>query len=179
MVKKIRFFGTDKAPLVIMVFGLPGSGKSYFASRLAKLINGDYVNSDRLRKELFPKRTYSNLENVTVYDAMLKKMLEANSQARNFVLDATFHKKKSRELFIQPLRGKMHFFEVWADEHIIKKRLQHDRPYSEADYTIHQLIRDAWEPLEEAHLRLKSTNDNIDDMLQKAEAYLKDDKKSS
>lgn len=179
MGKKTRFFGTDKIPLNVMVLGLPGSGKSYFASRLAKRINGDYVNSDRLRKELFPKRTYSNVEKVMVYEAMLKKMLEANSQARNFVLDATFHKKKSRELFIQRLRGKIHFIEVWADEPLVKERLQHDRPYSEADFKIHQLIRDAWEPLEESHLRLQSTNDNIDDMLEKAEAYLKDDKRSS
>jgi len=66
---------------------------------------------------------------------------------------------------------------VWADQHIIKERLRKSRPYSEANLKVHQFIRQEWEPLWEAHLRLQSTNDNIDDMLQKAIHYLNDDKR--
>ena len=33
--------------MIIIVLGLPGSGKTYFASRFAKLIHADYINSDR------------------------------------------------------------------------------------------------------------------------------------
>ena len=38
--------------MVVIVFGLPGSGKSYFASRLAGIISADYINSDRVRREI-------------------------------------------------------------------------------------------------------------------------------
>lgn len=161
--------------MVVIVLGLPGSGKSYFSERLADTIQATYINSDRLRKELFPKRTYSDNEKEIVYQAMLKRMAEAFKNGRNLVLDATFHKKSTRGLFTMNSKEKIHFIEVWADEPIIKERLEKSRPYSEADFQVHRLIRQQWEPIEENHLRLQSTNDNIDAMLKKAAKYLRDD----
>jgi predicted kinase len=160
--------------MIVIVFGLPGSGKSYFASRLATLIKADYVNSDRLRLEMFEKRTYSDQEKAAVYNNMLEKMKEAISQHRNLVLDATFHKNETRKPFIEAIKGRddVYFIEVWADEKIIKERLKKPRPYSEADIGVYTFIRQHWEPLNEAHLMLESTDENIDQLLQKAAAYL-------
>ena len=67
----LTYFDIKNYTMVIIVCGLPGSGKSYFAERLAKKIDADYVNSDRLRKELFPSRTYSDREKATVYWRMV------------------------------------------------------------------------------------------------------------
>src|SRR5690606_2890802 len=114
--------------MIVIVLGLPGSGKSYFAERLAKMKNAVYINSDRLRKELFPKRTYSDLEKTTVYDAMLKKMVEAKAEKKHVVLDATFHKKETRKLFKQAVDLDVFFIEVYADESIIRERVKKDRP---------------------------------------------------
>ena len=168
--------------MIIIVFGLPGSGKSYFASRLAKMIKAEYINSDRVRKEMFKIRTYSEREKAAVYNAMLEKMKEAVSQRRNLVLDATFHKNESRNMFTQEMKGKekIFFIEVWADENIAGVRLKENRTYSEADFEIYKLIRQHWESLNERHLLLESTNENIDNMLQKAAEYLqwKDDKRT-
>ena len=165
--------------MVILVLGLPGSGKSYFASRLAEMIQADYVNSDQLRKELFLERTYSDLEKAKVYNAMLAKMKEAVSKKKNVVVDATFHKKKTRELFTKRTEDRIYFMEVWAATKITKKRLKQNRPYSEANFEVHQMIRNQWEPLVEPHLVLESTNENIDQMLQRAMQYLKDDKRAN
>jgi predicted kinase len=87
--------------MIVIVFGLPGSGKSYFASRLAKAINARYVNSDKVRKENFEKRIYSDQEKKAVYDKMLEQMKESVKQKKNLVLDATFH-KKDRQMKTQP-----------------------------------------------------------------------------
>ncbi len=102
--------------MIVIISGLPGSGKSFFAEQLAKKLDADYVNSDRLRKELFPTRTYSDYEKAAVYKAMLKRMAVAIRLGRNIVLDATFHKKSTRELFTKNTKEKIHFIEVWADE---------------------------------------------------------------
>ncbi|WP_052699084.1 AAA family ATPase [Flagellimonas lutaonensis] len=161
--------------MIIIVLGLPGSGKSYFAERLAKTIPAEYINSDRLRKELLPQRTYSEAEKAIVYEAMLEKMEEAIAQKKNVVLDATFHKKETRDLFLQKVSEKVFFIEVRADEKIIRERLKRNRPYSEADFGVYETIEKQWEPLTRPHLTVQSTNDNIDDMLQKAMEYLKDD----
>ena len=166
--------------MIVIVFGLPGSGKSYFASRLAKMINAGYINSDRLRKEMFKDRTYSEQEKAAVYKAMLEKMKEAMNQDKNLVLDATFHKNETRKLFIREAERKdgIFFIEIKADENIIRERLKEERSYSEADFEVYKFIRQHYEPLKERHLILESTNENIDSMLQKAADYLKlkDDK---
>jgi len=161
--------------MVVVVLGLPGSCKSYFANSLAESIDAVYINSDRLRKELFPKRTYSELEKAKVYEVMLKRMDEAIDQRKNLVLDATFYKNKTREPLMAKNRGEVFFIEIQADEDIIKERLKENRPYSEADLGVYQLIKQLWEPLEHPHLTLQSTNTNIVTMLEKALQYLKDD----
>jgi predicted kinase len=160
--------------MIVIVFGLPGSGKSFFASRLAKIINADYINSDRIRKEIFKNRTYSEQEKAGVYQAMHEKMKEAIHQNKNLVLDATFHKSETRKPFIEESEGKESVFviEVIADENIIRKRLKKDRPDSEADFDVYKFIKQQYEPLNREHLLLESTDENIDEMLKKAAAYL-------
>ena len=169
--------------MIIVVFGLPGSGKSYFAEKLAKKIEADYVNSDRLRKEMFPARIYSEQEKAAVYNVMLEKMKRAVKQNKNVVLDATFHNNETRKPFTQAGKKKdrICFIEITADEDLISRRLQKERAYSEADFEVYKLIRRQWEPLNEPHLMLESTDENIDSMLQKAAAYLeiKDDTRTN
>ena len=160
--------------MVVIVFGLPGSGKSYFAERLAKKLHADYVNSDQLRREMFPVRTYSEPEKAAVYNAMLERMKDAVKQNRNIVLDATFHNNETRNLFTGEVRVKdrICFIEITADENLTRQRLKKPREYSEADFEVYKLIRRQWEPLNEPHLMLESTDENIDIMMTKAVAYL-------
>lgn len=180
----LTFITQNKQPLtmIVIVFGLPGSGKSYFASRLATMMDAEYVNSDRLRKEMFDRSVYSDEEKAAVYNNMLKKMKVAASQNRHIVLDATFHKYETRKLFIDATKNMDAFFfiELCADEKIISMRLQKERPDSEADIDVYTKIKQQWEPLKEPHLLLESTNENIKDLLQKAATYLqlKDDKRT-
>ncbi len=164
--------------MVIIVFGLPGSGKSYFASRLAGMMQAVHINSDRLRKEMFHQGSYTDSEKAVVYNEMLKKAKEAIGQNKNVVLDATFHRSETRELFGMEIEGEagIFFIEVVADEGLIMQRLKKERPDSEADFEVYKKILQQWEPLHASHLILESTNANADAMLQKAAQYLKHDK---
>lgn len=168
--------------MVVIVFGLPGSGKSYFALRLANLINAEYINSDLLRKQLFKKRTYSLNEKLLVYEEMLVKMKECLKQKKSLVLDATFYKNDIRKKFMDAAvkKGGIRFIEVTAGESLIRKRLKTPRLVSDADFEIYKLIKEQWESMREPHLILRSTNDNITEMLQKTADYLhlKDDKRT-
>lgn len=160
--------------MIIIVFGLPGSGKSFFAQRLADRLNAGYVNSDRLRKELFAERFYTECEKAAVYKKMLDEMKHHARHNLNLVLDGTFHKKKVRKMFTDelPEKEKIIFIEIQAAEDVIRERVRKPRPYSEADLEVYKLIREQYEPLEEPHLILKSTNQNIEEMLNKASEYL-------
>ena len=161
--------------MVIIVFGLPGSGKSYFASRLAKKFKAWYVNSDGLRKELMPEPSYSTREKVSVYKAMLDMMTIAIGESQDIVLDATFYKKSIRNKFIattERLNEKLIFIIIEADQNIIKERLNEKRIFSEADYQVFLKIKNEFESLEIDHLTLHSTQDNIEEMLEEAGNYI-------
>lgn len=160
--------------MIVVVFGLPGSGKSYFASRLAEEISANYINSDQLRMEMFKTRTYSASEKAAVYNAMLLKMTEAAKGKKDLILDATFHEDETRKQIIKEAEGKSKiiFIEVWANENITRERLQRERPYSEADFNVYKYIQRNWEPMTKSHLVLESTDGNIEEMLEKALLYL-------
>ena len=160
--------------MVILVMGLPGSGKSYFASRLAEALGADYFNSDRIRKEMITRRNYSEQEKERVYDEMLLRMEKSIKQNKDTILDATFYRKKIRRKFSSkiPRSVNMAIIEVTASEPVIQKRLSRTREFSEADFEVYQAIQKEWEPIVEKHLVLISRDDNPDDMLQKAIQYL-------
>ena len=48
--------------MIVIVFGLPGSGKVTLLPILPGRYNAEYINSDRVRKTMFNKRTYSKQE---------------------------------------------------------------------------------------------------------------------
>ena len=169
--------------MIVIVFGLPGSGKSFFTCRFAAMINADYINSDRVRKKLFVSKTYLIKEKLEVYNEMLAQMKEVVKQNKNLVLDATFYNKDIRKKFLDGAKGagSICFIEVKAEESVIRKRLKEKRVDSEADFEVYKKVKKQWEPLHEDHLILTSTNDNVNEMLYKAADYLhlKDDKRAN
>ncbi len=159
----------------MIVMGLPGSGKSYFAEKLAGKMEAEYISSDRVREELFEKRTYSKAEKARVYEEMLKRTELAISHNKPVVLDATFYEEETRDMFLKNLGIQTFIIEIRASESLIKERLKKNRLYSEADFEVYQMIRNKWIEVKQPHLVLESTDDNIDDMLNKALEYLSND----
>jgi predicted kinase len=162
--------------MVIIVFGLPGSGKSYFASRLAADLKALYVSTDELRLKLIPKRKYTDAEKALVYDSVEAMMADALRDKKPIVLDGTFYKESLRKKF-EHTAGKFNekiiYIEVTAPEGIIEDRLKQPRQYSEADYAVYLLLKKQFEPLLQDHLVLISSNNTISSMLRKAVRYIK------
>jgi predicted kinase len=160
---------------IIMVTGLPGSGKSFFASRFACKIGAEYISSDLLRKELFAFRTYSEKEKSMVYDRMLYLMDEAIRNKKDVVLDGTFYKESLRRIFLDKadqIAGKVFIIEVIAPISLIQTRLSQKREDSEADLKVYKLIKRNFEPITENHLVLESGEDTIDFMFLRSQEYI-------
>ena len=155
--------------MVIIVFGLPGSGKSYFASRLATTISAGYINSDVERKKFLAQRTYSEKEKSSIYTHMASIMVQTIQQGKSIVIDATFYKQRLRDLFYEKAgETPLIFIEVFANDEISRQRLSMKRADSDANYVVYKKIRSQWEPMLKPHLVLESTNDNIDRMIETA-----------
>jgi predicted kinase len=68
------------APLLIMLYGYPGSGKSYVARQLSNHIQAAHIQGDRIRYELFEKPYYDKQENAIItqlMDYMTQEFLSA------------------------------------------------------------------------------------------------------
>ncbi len=57
-------------PLLIMLYGYPGSGKSYVARQLSNHLQAAHVQGDRIRFELFEQPRFDKQENAVVTQLM-------------------------------------------------------------------------------------------------------------
>lgn len=159
--------------MVIIVFGLPGSGKTYFARTLANALKASYINSDAIRDKFTPPLKYSREQKNIVYDMILNRMLTTIHEGKTVVIDATFYKEDLRRRFTSYVQepGMLHFIEIVADELLIKNRLS-KRQDSHADFNVYKLIQADWDTAIFPHLTIQSTDDNINEMISKALEYL-------
>lgn len=57
-------------PLLIMLYGFPGAGKTYFARQLCEQMQAAHVHGDRIRSELFEEPRYDREENEVITHLM-------------------------------------------------------------------------------------------------------------
>jgi len=62
-------------PTLILLYGFPGSGKTFFSRQFKDEINTAYINSEQLRYEFFAQPNYSKPEN-DVTDHLTYYMME-------------------------------------------------------------------------------------------------------
>lgn len=160
---------------LICVTGLPGSGKSFFASRLAKSINADHLNSDRLRNNLGLRGNYSAEAKEIVYNALFEQTKKALIDNQSIVLDSTFYQESVRDLY-ESLSRSLGVPIVWiaitASEETIRERTEKQRPYSEADFEVYQSIKAKFENLKHIDLSLDSDSDSVEEMVDQTMAHL-------
>ena len=57
-------------PIVVLMYGMPGSGKTFFARQLCESLQAAHLQADRIRTELFQEPAYSKEENHIVASLM-------------------------------------------------------------------------------------------------------------
>jgi len=161
--------------MIILVFGLPGSGKSYFSRHLQKEIDAGLLNTDIIRQKLNLKGTYDQSAKKRVYDKMMEKTIEHLEEGSDIIVDGTFHKKQRREdisRIAKKNETRIFFVEIKASEQTIKQRLEKKRKYSEADYEVFRKLKKEFEDQPGNHLVLWSDSEPIDTMIMKAKEYI-------
>ncbi|MEK6477934.1 ATP-binding protein [Catalinimonas sp. 4WD22] len=161
--------------MLLIIFGLPGSGKSYFGEHLADNLNWEYINSDRVRKEFKMRGKYDPQDKQKVYEYMFEEAEKVIKQKKNIIIDATFsdpgHLKRAKAL-AQQLGTDYKLIEMKADEATIKARVSKERKYSEAGFEVYQKIKSEYETVNEPHLILDTSNTSVENLIAKAKQYL-------
>lgn len=154
--------------MIVIVFGLPGTGKSYLAREFATRTGAAWLNTDIVRKEMGKQGQYDKKTNRKVYEELLKKTRDA-ARKKNYVLvDGTFRKKKYRQMFKKEaarLGRRLLFVEMKAGNETVKERMKNDRRYSEAGYDEYLMLRDKFEDMNEEHPVIWSDRMETDGMI--------------
>ncbi len=154
--------------MIIMVSGLPGSGKTFFSRHLQKELTAHYLSTDMIREELGKKGDYDPQTKQLVYERMVEKAEKHLQQGMDVIVDATFHKSSRRDLFRRlalKMGHELVVIEIKASEQTVWQRLAKSRKHSEADYRVYQKIREESEPLSQPHLTLRSDVLSIEEMV--------------
>lgn len=83
-------------PFLLMLYGYPGAGKTYFARQLCENIQAAHLQADRIRSELFEQPQYDKRENDVVAQLMNYMAQEFLSAGVSVVYDVNAMRAKQR-----------------------------------------------------------------------------------
>jgi hypothetical protein len=155
-------------PSFIMVSGLPGSGKSYLCRKLVERVPLAYLESDALRKSLFPSPDYSAQESFRLFQAchcLIEKLLQKGIP---LVLDATNleeHRREHLYHIAEKVGAKLIIVRTEAPPEVVYQRLEgrakklDPNDHSEAGWGIYQRMKCTVQKVHRTHFVVDTSRD--------------------
>lgn len=111
-------------PILIMMYGFPGAGKTHFARQMCKNIQAAHISSDRIRGGLFEKPRYDKEENQVVEHLMLYMAEEFLAAGISVIYDTSLTTYSSRRK-LRDLAKKAH-----AGHMLVWFQIDHDTAFA-------------------------------------------------
>jgi predicted kinase len=160
---------TTANPVLVMLTGLPGTGKSNVARQLAEVLPFAIVESDQVRKILFPQCEYTGEESRWVHrtcHALMDKLLMRGVRV---IYDATNLHERHRELVYRLADGrgvKLIVVKVVSPEAVASQRLRDrqgdvkdDDDVSDADVKVYRRMSRSVDPIRRSHVVVDTSRD--------------------
>ena len=155
-------------PAFIVVSGLPGTGKSYFCSKLAERLPFIILESDALRKTLFPSPIYSAPESSRLFQAIHHLIEGLLKRGIPLILDATNLSERYRERLYNiadRLNAKLILVRVEAPPEVVYQRLKdraeenNSESNSDADWAVFQKMKPTVQKISRNHFAVDTSRD--------------------
>ena len=152
-------------PVLIVVSGLPGTGKSYFCSQLAERLPVVILESDALRKALFSSPSYSLQESSRLFRVchlLIERLLK---KGMSLIFDATNLSERNREhlySIADRLDVKLILVRVEAPPQVVYQRLktrEESESKSDADWMVYRRMKPAVEKIRRNHYAVDTSRD--------------------
>ena len=155
-------------PIMVVISGLPGSGKSYFSRMLRAQVPLVVLESDALRQILFPSPSYTNDENTRLFSACHSLIFDLLKRGSSILFDATNLIEGHRESLYhiaEILEVKLVLVQVHAPPDIVYQRLTvrsektDPEDNSSADWEVYRRMRSKAEPIHRDHFVVDTSKD--------------------
>jgi len=155
-------------PPLIVVSGLPGTGKSFLCRKVAEKSPFLILPSDALRKVLFPTPQYNEQENKRLFSACHVLIEELLKKGTPVIFDATNLLEHHREYFYRAAeRAGAKLILVWveAPPEVVRQRLiARERtpvpePDSQAGWEVYNKMKPRREKISRNHLVVDTSQD--------------------
>jgi predicted kinase len=159
---------TTAYPALILLCGLPGTGKSYLARRLALQLPVVVMETDFVRKTLFSPPTYSAEESSLVHKVARVLTGQFLREGRHVICDATNLREFHRELIYRQAErnnARLVIVRVVAPAEVVRQRLEQRRvarsegDISDADFAVYKRMCRSQEPILRPHLVVDTAQD--------------------
>jgi predicted kinase len=155
-------------PPLIVISGLPGTGKSFFCRKLAERLDYLVLSSDSLRQTLFPQPEYDDNENRRLFPACHALIEELLKRGIPIIFDATNLLERHREPLYhvcEKARAKLILVSIEAPPELVEQRLL-DRERgidledkSQAGWQVHQRMKSRKEKIPRNHFVVDTSRD--------------------
>ena len=153
-------------PALIVVSGLPGTGKTYFCNRLAERLPSVVLESDVLRKTLFSPPSYSAKESSQLFRAIHRLIERLLVKGIPLILDATNLSERNREYLYSiadRLDAGLVLVRVKAPPEVVRQRLEARRERAEnksdADWATYRRMKYSVEKIRRNHYAVDTSRD--------------------
>jgi predicted kinase len=155
-------------PAMVVMIGLPGSGKSHLARAIAALVPAAVLDIDALRAALFEDPKHTAKEHGRLFPALHVLMDRLLARRMTIIVDATNLKETNRKPYykIAAKHGaKVLLVRVWARMAVIRRRLRAraespglaDR--STATLEVYERMRQGAQRVRRRHLSVETSGD--------------------
>jgi predicted kinase len=150
--------------MLILVCGLPATGKSTLARNLSKRLKGILLRTDIIRKEVFPEPRYTAEEKLLVYNILTLIAWYLLLAKQTVIIDGTFYKKDLRDqIYKLANRSGRPFYVIQCvcSDRVIQERMSRRTGKralpTDADYSVYLKIKNEFEPIERDHIVVDTT----------------------
>jgi predicted kinase len=149
--------------MLTIICGLPGTGKTTLAKKIADETKSFLLNTDIIRKKLIYDPKYNEEEKSLIYNLLFDMAEKFLSTGKNVILDGTFYKKELRDRakeIAKKTKNEFRIIEIMCEERIIRKVMRErkkKKSESDADFAVYKKIKKQFEPIKEKHLILDTT----------------------
>ncbi len=164
---------------VILLMGLPGTGKSSLAHELASRFPYSILSSDEIRHVEYSNPSYSKEETNSVFYMLHQRLEDSLRNGDSVIIDATNLSSWGRRQYYV-ITGKFNVkvvkVKVIAADFAVKDRLNRRTPgsdfYSDADMSIHNRMKSSVQDFTEEHLTIDTTSLSISECTDTLVKYL-------